>query len=271
MLFRSILIYDRREWFDDPEMEHAISHANYIKNTYYPNLKINLINVTLNDLIKFYKRKKEDWIYSPYFSLKIQKTHRYFATTEMDDFLMSFKNTIGKRANVMGIDKPKVLLRDNKWYAFVPDSVGDTAFGTDQENFYWSTELPELHIKQCHMVIRWFESLSNLTEDLVHDIQGRNLEKSKVYDLYYEPWNVGMGRFSLNHSHEYSRNGQIKMFHSNNERSPDGLKLLDHIKNNDNQVFKIYTQGLLQARQFGSDTLNKTIISKQYYIKDKSA
>ena len=267
-----LLIYDRRDWFDDPEIPFAIAHANHIKNTYYPNLKINVVRTSFKSLQEFYKSKGEDWIFGPYYSMKISKTQRHFATTEVTDFLSSFGNTIQHRGNVMGIDKPKMILRDNKWYNFCPDSVGETSVGQTQENFYWSSDLPELHIKQCYMVINWFETLQNLDEELVHEIQGKEREKSRLHDSYYEDWNLGMGRFPLFHSHSVSVNGKMKIFHTNSEKSLDSINCLNYIKNNDNKAYKIYTQGLQNARLYntvGNDLASKTLISKQYYIRDR--
>jgi hypothetical protein len=272
ILLDELLIIDRRDFFPDPEVTVAISHAEYIKNTYYPNLKINVIRVSYESLGDFYKKSGTDWIYHAGCSLKVGKTTRYFSTTLIPEFISTTEQT--NRGDIMGIDKAKVLLRDNQWYAFCPDNSAVDFIGSKQENFFYSNDLPQLHIKQCHMVISWFESLPQLSSDLVHDVQGRNRTVNGVHSQYYESWNIGMGRFPLMHSHEYSRNGDHKFFNSNNEKSPDNISYYEYIKNSDKQVFKIYTEGLVKARQFDTgingSLADRTLLSKQYYIKNQA-
>lgn len=75
----------------------------------------------------------------------------------------------GKRICILyGVDKPKLCIKDKKWYAYFIDimanhSVGD--FGEynnlTNEYFYWTPDLPELFVKQCHMVMKWFMLESN--------------------------------------------------------------------------------------------------------------
>ena len=273
ILLDELLIYDRRDFFPDPEVPIAIAHAEYIKNTYYPNLKINVVRVSYESLGNFYKKAGSDWIYHAGCSLKVGKTARYFSTTIMPEFILTTEQS--NRGDIMGVDKAKVLLRDNQWVAFCPDGSAVDFIGCKQENFFYSKDLPQLHIKQCHMAISWFESLQNLSQDLVHDVQGRDRSINGPHTQYYEAWNIGMGRFPLTQSHDFSRTGNHKFFHkSNSETSPDNISYYNYIKNNDKQVFKIYTDGLVKARQFDIGTTgslaDRTLLSKQYYIKEQA-
>jgi len=54
ILLDELLIYDRGDFFNDPETQFALQHANHVKNTYYPNLKINHIRINYKSLSKFY-------------------------------------------------------------------------------------------------------------------------------------------------------------------------------------------------------------------------
>jgi hypothetical protein len=269
ILLDEILIFDKGDFFNDPEVAFAIEHAKFVKEKYYPNLFINIIRIDYKTVLDFYANVKDDWIYHPGSAFKITKTSRYFATNWMNDFIKPTRHIKG-RANIMGVDKPKVLLRDKKWYAFMPD-VSIDCIGSKQENFYFSGDLPQLHVKQTHMVINWFNSLENLTENLVHEVQGRPSERGTFYE-YYDKWNVAMGRFPLQNSHLYTINGQMKNVHTNNETSLDNINLLNHIKNNDKQIFKIYNNGLIDARKFNNGKqAEQTIISKQYYVKNQAS
>jgi hypothetical protein len=266
LLVDELLIYDRRDWFDDPEIPHVIAHAQYVKNTFYPNLKINVVRVNSDATAEFYKGAGEDWIFHPNCSLKYTKTTRYFSTNLMTDFITTMREK--DRCNIMAVDKPKLLLRDGKWFSFIPDVQIDHS-GSNQENFYYSSELPQLHIKQCHMAVSWFESLPELNEDLVHDIQGRDKNEHGALVKYYAAWNIGMGRLPIPHAHLYSINGAMKFFHTNDEKSRDAIGLLDYVKKHDIDTYKIYTTGLINARMFGTELTDKTILSKQYFIKDR--
>jgi hypothetical protein len=70
----------------------------------------------------------------------------------------------GQRICILyGVDKPKLCIKDKKWYAYFLDvmanhSMGDFGDYTNMTNeyFFWSPDLPELFIKQCHIVRNWF-------------------------------------------------------------------------------------------------------------------
>jgi len=268
LIVDELLIYDRRDWFDDPEIPHAIAHAQHIKDTYYPNLKINVVRVNHKSVAQFYSKLNQDWIFHPNCSLKLTKTNRYFSTNHMEDFLITM--TGKNRGNIMAVDKPKMILRDNNWYNFCPDVQIDHS-GSNQENFYYSSDLPQLHIKQCYMVMRWFESLHDLNEDLIHDIQGRDKNEHGALVKYYAAWNLNMGRLPIPHAHLYSINGAMKFFHTNDENSKDAIGLLEYIKKHDSGTYKIYTEGLHNARLYGNQLADKTIISKQYFLRNRQA
>jgi hypothetical protein len=70
----------------------------------------------------------------------------------------------GKNICVLyGVDKPKICIRDQKWYAYFLDITANHSVtdGGDYSNvvteyFYWSPDLPELLVKQCHILKNWF-------------------------------------------------------------------------------------------------------------------
>ena len=75
----------------------------------------------------------------------------------------------GKRICMLyGVDKPKICIKDKKWYLYFMDimanhsngSVGDYTNLTN-EYFFWSPDLPELIAKQAHIIIKWFDLPTN--------------------------------------------------------------------------------------------------------------
>jgi hypothetical protein len=93
---------------------------------------------------------------------------RYNHATNIDD-LRNFDK--GKKVGIIfGIDKPRIILKNNKVYAvFVdrpvhvatPIQVNNGFSNTTVELFFWSPELPQLIIKQAHEIKRWFENPIN--------------------------------------------------------------------------------------------------------------
>jgi hypothetical protein len=81
------------------------------------------------------------------------------------DHLRNFDK--GKQVGIIfGIDKPRVVLHNGMIYTFfvdravhvaIPSLVNNGFTNTQVELFFWSPELPQLVIKQAHIVKKWFE------------------------------------------------------------------------------------------------------------------
>lgn len=66
------------------------------------------------------------------------------------------------------VDKPKICVKDKKWWAYFLDITANHAVtdGGEYDNvtteyFYWSPDLPEMIIKQCHIIKNWFSLPQN--------------------------------------------------------------------------------------------------------------
>jgi hypothetical protein len=87
------------------------------------------------------------------------------------DAVHSHKLTLdqGKRVCMLwGVDKPKVCIKDGKWYLYFMDIQANNANpevgqwdNVTNEYFYWSPDLPELLCKQAHIIRRWFDHSAN--------------------------------------------------------------------------------------------------------------
>ena len=70
----------------------------------------------------------------------------------------------GKRICVLyGIDKPKICIRDGRWWLYFLDIQANHSQNqrgpydnVTTEYFYWQADLPELIIKQAHVIRNWF-------------------------------------------------------------------------------------------------------------------
>lgn len=108
----------------------------------------------------------ESWIFrtKDYF----QPGHAFKHTVDAVD---SHKQTLDQGKSVCmlwGVDKPKVCIKDSKWYLYFMDVQANNANpevgqwdNVTNEYFYWTPDLPELLCKQAHMIRRWFDLPSN--------------------------------------------------------------------------------------------------------------
>ena len=126
-----------------------------------PKTKITLYDYT-KDMLDF--NVDQDWILhvGEHFNPNVvNRIHRY----EAIDQNTYDKKTVG---HVYGIDKPMVFHNDGQWYFAFLDSIlsiqsshkpiFDKHHHVNVENFYWSPDLPQMLIKQAHVVRKFFES-----------------------------------------------------------------------------------------------------------------
>ena len=108
----------------------------------------------------------ESWVYrtKDYF----QPGHAFKHTVDAVD---SHKTTLDQGKSVCmlwGVDKPKVCIKDKKWYLYFMDVQANNASpevgmwdNVTNEYFYWTPDLPELLCKQAHTIRQWFDLPTN--------------------------------------------------------------------------------------------------------------
>jgi hypothetical protein len=108
----------------------------------------------------------ESWVYltRDYF----QPGHPFKHTVDAVD---DHKRTLDSGKSVCmlwGIDKPKVCIKDKKWYLYFMDIQANSAnpdvkhyTNITNEYFFWSPDMPELVCKQAHTIKNWFNLESN--------------------------------------------------------------------------------------------------------------
>jgi hypothetical protein len=268
ILLDELVIINRTTLYDDPEYKFAIKHATTIKNNYFPNIKINIIPLDYTGMLSFYRNMGDDWIYHIGSTIRFNKTTKYYLTNYHESIIKNL-NKYDTRADIMGHEKAKVYLHDNKWYCFFVDANLSDTVGSKQESFYISEDLPELYVKQAWNVTKWFENLPEFSPELVHSIQGKDMTKNGPYTKYYAAWNMAMGRYPLYHSHISSTTGTQKFLHTNDVNSPDSLKLLNYAKDNEPMVYSTYMNGIENIKKINTGPeLNPTMISKPYFVKN---
>jgi len=102
-----------------------------------------------------------------------------------------------KTAVIYGIDKPRLHYIDGKYFVYFADIVANTAVtevgdysNITTEFFYWTPDLPEITVKQAHLLKKWYE-LNPQFRDLIKPvtvIQGDKLafiERSITVPVIY--------------------------------------------------------------------------------------
>lgn len=158
---------------DDPynyKPENTLSEAKYAAYpilhwlaTAAPNTKITTHDYSENMLDD---SNDESWVLrtKDYFQPGHAFKHAKFGLAEHQNQAES-----GKKVCILyGVDKPKVCVKDKKWYAYFLDITANHAVtdGGEYDNvtteyFFWSPDLPELIVKQCHIIKNWFSMEQN--------------------------------------------------------------------------------------------------------------
>lgn len=158
---------------DDPfntKPENTLSEWKYAAqpllqwiSTHAPNTKITVHDYS-EDMLN--SNHDESWVFrtKDYF----QPGHAFKHTVDAVD---SHKTTLdqGKRVCMLwGVDKPKVCIKDKKWYLYFMDVQANNANpevgqwdNITNEYFYWTPDLPELLCKQAHTIRKWFDLPAN--------------------------------------------------------------------------------------------------------------
>lgn len=133
---------------------------------------------------------------------------RYTHNSIIDHLRMFDKGK--KIAIIFGIDKPRIVCQnedvnfffvDRSTHSALPATVNNGFNNVNVELFYWSPDLPQLIIKQCHIIKNWFENPVNKKLIYIMDYwwQGSSLNrhayesciKSIIYPDYdLKTWQV---------------------------------------------------------------------------------
>ena len=137
----------------------------------------------------------ESWIFrtKDYF----QPGHAFKHTVDAVD---SHKHTLDRGLRVCmlwGVDKPKICIRDTKWYVYFMDIQANNAnpevgqwSNITNEYFYWTPDLPEISVKQAHLVKNWFNMTENTHLQFLirwpnHSVAQRSTYENIVKPLIY--------------------------------------------------------------------------------------
>lgn len=166
---------------------------------------------------------------------------------------------------VMGMDKPRIKIIDNKMYSYLQDTTFNNYCHDRHEYFFSSPNLPELHIKQSYMLGKYIRHLSETTNKPISYFE--NIHNPLFFNYQDFAYN-GCGRFGdlANSVKQKILNRECSLYIDNdkifyNGRSEDAL--IGGI-NSESMYSKNYINGLKSMR---ADSKLKNIFTdeKNYY------
>jgi len=264
-----IIVWNKSSWYDDGEFSDAYKLAKKLIEEKNLCTKLTMYEIPWDHHSNVFSLVKDKYIYLPGCQLAFNQTSRIVQHELLPNFLeLKNKHSAGSAVFIEAHDKPKVNLRDGKWYYFYVDSTLYSFFGKGaSEMFYFSADTLKLQLKQAYMSVRYFEqklrTTPNATPQLVHDIQG-----FKNPRLFAE-WNLHIGRVCMENASAIY--GGLKG-NADTTKLVEAKRLAEFTKIYDESVYSFYKAGLDKVKEIsGIDVATQSmpaIISQQYYLKD---
>lgn len=140
----------------------AVPLLKAMEKKYNVKLNVRFLDVTES----FYNYKDENYVWSLGGNLVGPRMYAWnfiWKDSWLQEFLMR-----GSTCSIKGIDKPRVFIEDGYWkFGFLDTMVndgtpsGELDFKHDwdaQEYFFWTPDLPEIVIKQSHIMVNYLEN-----------------------------------------------------------------------------------------------------------------
>lgn len=95
-----------------------------------------------------------------------------------------------KTCFIVGVDKPQIMINNNKVYCFFLDKLANNSIvkkqvqqGRNYEHFYWSPDLPEITVTQAKHIFINLITLPNMIK-LLANKEPYNINKKKIWDKW---------------------------------------------------------------------------------------
>ena len=154
--------------------------------TNYPAVKITVHDYTEN-IVNESATKDESWIFRTRHYLQPGHVSKYQVLGHQDHKQLAERNL--RICVLWGVDKPKVSVKDNKWFLYFNDgqaSHSDQAIGEytniTNEFFYWSPDACQLLAKQAHVIKNWFEQPAHANMQNVLQWPNANFSTRTIYE-----------------------------------------------------------------------------------------
>jgi len=231
------IAYMDRLYFPDVEKPFIEEAAASYKKYHNPRVRITRLPIDHSYTFDFYRQHGEDWILQPGALPRFSKSTAAMIQSFNENVVRNKLSTPGRRADIYGKEKPRVDLEDGYWYMKSPDQMMEDNLGGVNVNFYTCSEFPKLYVKQCHMAIDWFETITDgpIQPEHVQGIQWSNAG-------YYMDWNLACGRIPV--ASHLSAHAITKHLYTRDSRSPDSLSMLNQIKSDEKDLYYTFQRPL---------------------------
>lgn len=158
--------------------------------TNFPRVKITVHDYSADMLVN--KDRDESWVFSAKEFLQPGHVTKFPNYQTIEHRLLADQ---GKSICVLyGIDKPKMCIKEGKWYLYFMDfqanyanpDMGDYTNITN-EYFFWSPDLPEISVKQAHIIMRWFNQPENRHMQFLAQWPNHSVSQRTTYENLIKP------------------------------------------------------------------------------------
>ena len=204
----------------------------------FPKIKISIHDWT-SDIIDSYK--KDDWIMNTASRLSPNAAAKRNIYGWSRDLLQHVDKGY-QVGHILGVDKPIMMLKNGKYYiAFLDKMIaagiaaGRKRDSWEQEElFFWTPDLPQLQIKQAHIIRNWFEKNPH-KKKCIRSGHGKWDDREEfntiVKKLVYPNWDISIWQIEKSRSTTFIN--QDKWFWDSDLPEAkiwkNGLKTLDEI------------------------------------------
>jgi hypothetical protein len=193
------------------EFEYAAKPIlNWVQSN-FPKIKITMRDY-VDDMVN--NNLNENWLLRTRDYCQPTHAFKHSATSSKNYKILADQ---GKKICVLyGIDKPKICIKEKKWYLYFIDFQANHAntdvdiyTNIDIEYFYWTPDLPEILAKQAHLIKNWFQlSHNKFLQYLVrwpnHSQSHRTTYEHLVKSVIYPDYDPATFQVSKPTSHFYT-------------------------------------------------------------------
>jgi hypothetical protein len=249
------IAFMNRVYYQDAEIPFILESATNYKTYHNPKVRINEVKIDDSYTFDFYRKHGDNWIFQQGVSERFSKSTAAMVQMFHENVVRNRLSTRGRRADIFGKEKPRVHIENGQWFMKAPDRMIEDNIGDVGVNFYLSSDMPVLYLKQCHMAIDWFETLSDdpIDPGWLHSIQCNDRG-------HYMEWNLACGRVPI--ACFYAAHGVTKCAFQRNSKSPDSQAMVTHIKKEDKKLWNTWQHPLWEF----SDMIQKISGQEKYNI-----
>jgi hypothetical protein len=157
--------------------------------TNYPKVKITMHDYSLDMLAGGYD---ETWVFQSKDYFQPGHTFKHNPLGMIEHRLQADS---GKKICVLyGIDKPKICIKEGKWYLYFLDIQANCSVGVVEdytnitnEYFYWTPDMPDIVRKQAHMIKNWFSMPQNTHLQYLIRWPNHNFAQRTTYEALIKP------------------------------------------------------------------------------------